>query len=108
MAALNLLSLVVLGAAGGHNYNWQQKRKERFQSAQMYHMVASFGMFMGRFASEYWVRLLIGSSFLAGTALFCAPLYYMVFKDDENFALKRFMPVGGISMMIGFAAFALL
>ena len=108
LAALNLLGMVVLGAAGGHNQNWQQRRKERFQTAQLYHLVSGFGMFMGRFASVQWVRLLIGCSFLGGLSLFVAPLYYMVFKDDENFALKKFMPVGGISMMVGFAAFALL
>ena len=108
VAALNLLGMVVLGAMGGHNHNWQERRKERFQKAQLYHLVSGVGMFMGRFASVHWVRALIGASFLSGLALFVGPLYYMVFKDDENFALKRFMPVGGVSMMIGFAAFALL
>lgn len=107
MAALNLLTMVVFGAAGGHNYNWQQRRKERFQTAQLYHLVAGFGMFMGGFSKQYWARLLIGSCFLSGTAFFVAPLYYMVFKDDENFALKKSMPFGGISMMVGFLAYVL-
>ena len=107
-AALNLLGMVMLGAVGGHNHNWQQRRKERFQTAQLYHLVSGCGMFMGRFATVQWVRLLIGCSFVGGLLCFVGPLYYMVFKDDDTFAFRKAMPFGGVSMMIGFAALALL
>lgn len=107
-AALNLLGMVVLGAVGGHNHNWQDRRKERFRTAQLYHLVSGVGMFMGRFATVQWVRLLIGACHLGGLAMFVGPLYYMVFKDEENFPLRKAMPLGGVAMMVGFLVTAVL
>ena|SRR3990167_2768090 len=102
IAAGTFLGLVVLGAAGGHNYHWIQKRKDRFNTAQLYHAVAGLGMWMSRSIKLPLYRNIAAGLFLAGLLGFSGPLYYMVFKDDENFPLKKAMPVGGLSMMLGF------
>ena len=104
IAAFNFLSAVVLGAIGGHNYTWPEKRKERFMKAQVYHVINGVGMFMGSFAVKVWARYMVLSLFGLGIGMFVAPLYWMALKDDDDFVLKKLMPVGGISTMLGFAS----
>lgn len=108
VAAFNFLTAVVLGAVGGHNHTWIPKRKERFQTAQLYHVVNGVGLFMSSFVASAWGRTLLLSSFGAGLALFVLPLYWMALKEDDNFPLRKAMPLGGISTMLGFAGLVLL
>ena len=108
IAAFNFLSAVVLGAIGGHNYTWIPKRKERFQTAQLYHVVNGVGLFMCSFVGSAWGRTLLLGSFGAGLAFFVLPLYWMALKEDDNFPLRKAMPLGGVSTMLGFAGLVLL
>ncbi len=107
-AAANLLGMVILGAMGGHKYHWVQKRKDRFNTAQLYHAVTALGLYMGRSVPKVWGRNFVLLAMLGGLTFFVAPLYYLAFKDEEQFVLKRFMPAGGVSIMLGFAAIMLL
>ncbi len=88
IAALNFLSVVVFGAIGGHNYTWLPRRKERFQTAQLYHVVNGIGLFMSSFVASGLGRSLVLGSFGAGLACFVLPLYWMALKDDDEFPLR--------------------
>ena len=63
---------------------------------------------MGKFLTRVWARYLVLGCMTSGLILFVAPLYWLAFKEDEQFMLRRYMPVGGVSMMLGFLAIAIL
>ena len=105
MAGMNMLGLVAMGAYGGHNAAWEVRRRERFQIAQVYHIISSVGLYMAKSIATSWMRSVAGASFLIGLAAFVVPLYYMALTSDEKFPLRKAMPFGGVALMIGFAMF---
>jgi uncharacterized membrane protein YgdD (TMEM256/DUF423 family) len=108
-ASLNMLGLVGMGAIGGHNYHWQQYRKERFQTAQLYHLVTAIGMYMIK-QGRPLVRKAAFVSMLTGLVCFVGPLYWVAFKEDQQLPVPKhiLMPTGGVALMLGYGLLVLL
>lgn len=48
-------------------------------------------------------KIAVGA-FLVGQTLFIAPLYYTAIKDKRHATLTKLMPVGGSSLIVGWAS----
>ena len=100
LAAGNMLTMGVIGAAGGHNNDWKQIQKQRFERGQMYQTAVSVGLF----AAGNWAFRLspaIVAALMTSNLCFVMPLYYMAFTEKHTF--RKVMPLGGGSLIVGFA-----
>ena len=100
LAAGNLVSMVVVGALGGHKKEWAPLRQQRFTRAQMYHGTVSMGLLMaGTFA--FPLQKAIVAALCTSQLTFVSPLYYLAFTDEHTF--RKAMPLGGGAFLAGFA-----
>lgn len=97
LGALNLLGMLVLGAAGGHKKEWSQDNKDRFIKGQVYQIIPSAILFLNGLVNFRYPTLITLLS-LIGNAFFVMPLYGLAWNDGQFF-MKRLMPIGGISLM---------
>lgn len=107
VAALNLLSMTVMGAMGGHKTTWEPQQVRHFGTAQLYHLVMSVGMFMSASVpTNIAYRKYCFGLFMIGNFCFVAPMYYRAWTQKAPY--PGMGPFGGICAMMGFAGLALL
>lgn len=100
LAALNCLTMLILGAMGGHKKEWSQMNKDRFMKGQVYQMIPSLALLMnGLFEFRHSTAITISA--LLGNLFFVLPLYGLAWTDGEFF-MRHFMPYGGVSLMVSF------
>lgn len=97
LGAINLLGMLIIGAAGGHKKEWSQENKNRFLKGQIYQLIPSAIFFLNGLVN-FRFSSLITLLALAGDALFVMPLYGLAWNDGK-FTTQRLMPFGGVSLM---------
>ena len=110
LACASMISLIGLGARYGHQGRLTYEANQLFNKAQLYHLSISKPPFYtdvalmvlglsSRIASSRY-RVLAAGSFCLALLLFCAPMYHLAITNNKS-AFSKLMPVGGISMMLG-------
>lgn len=113
VGALSALTAVAAGAFGAHALRGRlgSDLLDVFETAaryQMYHALAliALGVFLGRaaVAASPWLTA-SGWCFITGTVLFSGSLYVLALTGVRW--LGAITPLGGVALLIGWAAFAL-
>lgn len=98
IASANLLSIIVFGSLGGHKYEWDKHRKNCFNTAQLYQLISTVGIYMcSNIKNKYVIPVYI--LIQIGGILFPGHLYMKAFYNDNRYRLMA--PIGGVSLMIG-------
>ena len=79
LGAANLLCMTVTGAAGGHNYDWSDVRKDRLFKGQFYQTVVALGFFGAAQMSPLKFHPAVISALLVSDFCFVLPFYHMAF-----------------------------
>ncbi len=112
IAALLGGSAVGFGAFGAHalKERLSERSLEIFETAtryQMYHALALLlvGVLMSRSTTEQTFLTASGWAFIIGVILFCGSLYALSFSGIKW--LGAVAPLGGLALMVGWAAIAI-
>ena len=98
------LAMVAIGAAGAHLLSGADSSKiSRFETALEYHQIHVLAMAAWLWATSQLKRLdsLVLLAWLIGLLLFSGGLYGLALYDDHP--LRSLTPLGGISLMLGWA-----
>lgn len=96
-------STIVMAAAGGHKYEWPAQKKDSHNKAVTLGLVSGVGMLLSSLVSK---SVIPGTLMLVGTGLFCGPIYYKNFTDDQSIA--KLTPMGGSAMIAAWVLLAFL
>lgn len=108
--ALNMLLALIIAASVGHRLEGEFVPVIRniFDTAREMHFVHALGLIaVGIVSAQFGRKLLLdlaGAAFLAGIVLFCGGIYAAFGPNAEG--LKPLIPLGGISLMLGWVLFA--
>lgn len=95
------------GAYGAHGLKGVNNEfKEIWKTASFYHLVHTCALAGASVTLKGRKQLVCCSCFLLGIVLFSGSCYTVAFKENRKFGVAA--PYGGISLMIGWLAFALL
>jgi uncharacterized membrane protein YgdD (TMEM256/DUF423 family) len=109
--AANVLLALIIAAAVGHRLEGEFVPVIRgiFDTAREMHFVHALALIaVGIVSAQFGRKLLIdlaGWAFLAGIILFCGGIYAAFGPNATQ--LKPLVPLGGVSLMLGWALFAI-
>jgi uncharacterized membrane protein YgdD (TMEM256/DUF423 family) len=111
LGAVSGFFAVLLGAFGGHilKERLSEKAFSIYQIAnqyQMTHALALIGLGIWASSNSHMDSFLSGSAFTLGIVLFSGSLYALALTDLRF--LGMITPLGGVSFMVGWIAFAFL
>jgi len=101
IGCLKAAASIIVGAAGGHKYDWAPTKKQLYSDAVKYSLFNSMGVIVSSLTTTSVIPTVL---FLSGTAMFCVPVWYKCFTDNTQ--LHKFMPYGGGAMIAGWVALA--
>jgi uncharacterized membrane protein YgdD (TMEM256/DUF423 family) len=109
-AALSALIAVTAGAFGAHvlRERLPSELLAAFETGARYHMYHALALFAVAWAETQWPSRLVRASgwlFIAGTALFSGSLYVLALTGVTWWGAVT--PVGGVLLILGWAALAL-
>ncbi|XP_063043164.1 transmembrane protein 256 [Engraulis encrasicolus] len=96
---------VAAGAYGAHGFRRSDRDdylKELYETSNKYHMYHSLAL-VG--AAHCRKPALAGGLLMAGMGCFCGSLYHQAITGDPG--LRRVAPIGGMLLIVGWAAMAL-
>lgn len=110
VAAINGFLAVAAGAFGAHGLKSRigAEALAIFETAARYHMYHALALLAVAAAADRWRSgASSGWAFLIGIAIFCGSLYAMALGDMRLRWLGAITPIGGLSLLIGWALLAL-